>query len=131
MGFAEQGRRVVFLRPESENCGRPPLDPAAQLGHNIYRTDPAQSPLSYDQLTPASSPAGEYDQPSYGNANGFLAGGSADLSHIVYASSAAQTGDAPAGTFDKIFDWEEGTLSLVSVDASGNPLTTAADITAG
>ena len=101
---------------EDAECPLPPLDPAAEEGPNAYlETDLLSEPPSHRLLTP--EPAGA----NYGAA-------SDDFSHVVYASSGLETANAPAGAFNKLYEWDEGTIRLVSVDPSGKPFASTASI---
>jgi hypothetical protein len=115
-------RNIDFLamsRPEP-TCPLAPLDPAAQPGRNLYREDLFSTPSTFDLLGPQSVPVAvsetAYDGSSY------------DFSHVVYRSTAQQTVDAPAGSFDKLYEWDNGTPRLVSVSPAGTPFTTASTV---
>lgn len=102
---------AAFLQPENPGCQIDPLDPLAPLPQkNLYR----------ESLTP--SPNYQLLAPQYGEARYWAS--SDDFSHIVYTSRGKQTPDAPAGSAYKVFEWDEGTLRLVSRDPAGNPFTT-------
>ncbi len=130
--FAPQSfDRVAVAMPEFASCATSPLVAGAPLdSSNIYRGDLSADPSSFDDLL-SPEPSSQIRAPA------FLGGGSADFSHVVYASYDNQTPDSPTPenkNFLKLYDWEEegngdclqpgGCLSLVSVDPSGNPFTT-------
>jgi hypothetical protein len=97
--------------PEGGSCTLPPLDPAAPLPQrNFYRKNLLTPSPTYELLAPAAGISGRY------------AGSSKDFSHIVYTSPSQQTGDAPAGSFAKVFEWDNGTLRLVSRGTTGAAL---------
>jgi hypothetical protein len=134
--------RVLFLKPESEGCSIPPLDPAAPLlpgdpAFNLYLQDPTTNPSSYDLLN--SQTIKEFRSQMY-------AGGSNDFSHVVYqsyrANQTAPPDSPPEGPFKKLYDWEQegegdcaqpgGCLTLISKDTNGEPFETASTMpTAG
>jgi hypothetical protein len=71
--------------------------------HNLFLRDNATSTYQLMDLTPAGmtpKPAG-------------FEGASADFSHIVFASKAQLTPEAPAGGPDNLFEWHDGAVSLV------------------
>jgi len=125
---------------ESPECA-PPLSPAAQVApegntSDFYREDLTSSPHSYDLLTP--QPPAFHPTKAYGV-------GSDDMSHVIYSTGTNETPDA-AGTFRKLFDWEElghgncsvvsssynatigACLSLVSKDPAGNAFSTPSNL---
>ena len=131
--------RFVIRKPESAGCSIPSLDPTAPLlgvppsaqpgeaSHNLYLENPTNEPTNYQLLNP--QPGGDYVGESF-------AGGSDDLSHVVYQSRSNQTAEPdspPPGTFRKIYEWEQqgqgacaqagGCLSLLSKDLSDEPFT--------
>lgn len=113
-GFSANLDHAVIARYEGGSCPYPALDPAApQPGNNLYVGDFSSEPAGYRLLTPESVPGLELRLPS-----GIYRDASEDFSHVVYASPGQQTPDAPGGNFEKLFDWHEGTLSLVSKDTS-------------
>jgi len=109
---------AVVKKPESADCSVPPLDPAAPLPPagsataNLYREDFTSDPFGISLLAP--------------NLGDFIfGGGSDDFSHVVYVSEANQTGDSPAqGDFSKLYEWDNGSLKLVSKDPSDVPFET-------
>jgi NHL repeat-containing protein len=125
--------RYAMSTPEFASCAASPLLPGAPLeSTNIYRGDLGTTPTSFDLLTPNQSTEVTQQQT-------FPAGGSEDLSHVVFGSFTNQTFDSPPeGDYYKLYDWEEeahgdcteaspdhdpglgGCLSLVSEDPSGN-----------
>jgi hypothetical protein len=121
---------AVLPQRESASCATPPLSPDAPLpATNLYREDFTSNPTSYDLLaTQVETQDGEAE--GIALTTGTLVGGSDDFSHLVYRSRADQTADSPPGDFQKLFEWDNGTLRLVSVDPSGNPFTTTSDIAA-
>jgi hypothetical protein len=116
--------RAVDSVFESETCQVPPLDPGAPLqAHNLYRQNSTSDPLGseYDLLTPSAGDA----------VGGLFVGGSDDFSHLVYYSATNQTDppDSPAeGDFPKLYEWNEGSLRLVSKDVNDVPLTTSSNL---
>lgn len=118
---------VVFGRPEPASCPFPPLDPAApQQQTNLYRADYRSEPILYDLLTP--QPESElaeafslFQVSEYGAA-------SEDWTRLAYTSTGRQTLDAPAGNFNKVFEWHEGAFKLVSIDPEANPFTASAAV---
>jgi hypothetical protein len=116
--------RVLFRKPEYESCQFPSLDPAAPLvpngrSNNLYLQDAVADPSNFDLLN--TQPGGE-------ELGVEVIGGSDDFSHVVYRSRNNQTphpGDSPAaGDFDKLYEWDNGILRLVSRDPSNVPFTT-------
>jgi hypothetical protein len=110
---------LVTSRPEPD-CPLPPLDPAAQFGRNLYREDLLSTPSAFDLLGPQSVPVPVSDTA--------YTGSSYDFSHVVYRSIAQQTPDAPAGSFDKLYEWDNGTLRLISISPAGTAFTTASTV---
>jgi hypothetical protein len=53
-----------------------------------------------------------------------------DFSHVVYSSNLQQTPDALAG-IDQPFEWDNGTLRLVSISQAGTPFTTTSQLAGG
>lgn len=118
--------RGVIQRPESVDCPIAPLSPSAPLPQkNLYRADYGTDPTDYQLLAPAfgATPHPDSDDPS-----ATFAAASDDYSHVVYRSTGQQTADAPVGDFDKLFEWDDGTLNLVSRDTAGEPLTSASGV---
>jgi hypothetical protein len=123
-GASDDGRSVVLTRPESDSCALPPLDPAAPVpGHNLYRLDVTAPSPSYELLTPEQA-----NPPSFTTFNGEFRGGNDDFSHVIYSSRAQQSEDAPAGNFEKLFDWHDGTVDLISKNPSGAAFTTSSNL---
>jgi hypothetical protein len=122
--------RAVLGRPEYELCSVAPLDPDTPYGNVLYRADYGADPFGYDLLTPRVGNHAPGPEP-----DSFFATGDADFSHVVYQDRSAQTADASAGDFSKLYDWTEegsdgcvtpgGCLSLASIRPDGNPFTTA------
>jgi DNA-binding beta-propeller fold protein YncE len=52
--------------------------------------------------------------------NAHFQGASADLGHVIFSENARLTPDAPTGVED-LFDWDKGTLGLVTVLPDGTP----------
>lgn len=123
-GFSQDLDLAVIGHVESSSCPYPPLDPAAPMPQrNLYRADYRGASIGYDLLAPQPGFAKGLIYPT-----GRYEAGSDDLSHVVYSSAAKQTTDAPAGAFEKLYDWHEGTLSLVSRDPSGTRFTTSTTV---
>jgi hypothetical protein len=112
---------AIITQPESASCGRPPLDAAAPLpSNNLYRQDLSSDTPSFDLLT--TSPG--YPAPtSFNSLSGNYAGGSDDGSHVVFASTGAQTGDPYTldGT-QRLFLEVDGQTSLISRGVDDSPL---------
>lgn len=121
---------AAFLdRPESADCMVEPLvDPAPMPGGYAYREDLTTDPLSYHLLNP--QPGYTANSSSGSNGGGYQAA-SDEFDHIVYASPDQQTGDAPAGSFQKLYEWAGGTLRLVSKDTSNAPFATSSSVPGG
>jgi NHL repeat-containing protein len=123
--------RVAVAMPEFAGCATSPLVAGAPLNSsNVYRSDLSTSPVGLDLLSREPEDVELLIPP-------FLGGGSADFSHVVWASYTNQTPDSPTPVDTnilKLYDWEEeghgdciepgGCLSLISVDPNGNPFTT-------
>ncbi|HEV7493067.1 hypothetical protein [Baekduia sp.] len=94
----------------------PLLTPDAGLGQfNRYvqdLSDPAHP--SYQLLTP----------PSTDVCTTFVYGASADLSHVIYCSTAKLTTDAVAGA-QNLYDWVHGAFRLVSIAPDGTPMSSS------
>ncbi|HEV7771391.1 MAG TPA: hypothetical protein VGO66_12145 [Solirubrobacterales bacterium] len=111
---------------QGDDCPLPPLDPAAPTtgsGYALYRQDLRSNPFDFDLITPLALSAVISLENSPRRASS-----SFDGSHLVFTDSAQQTPDAPAGSFEKIFEWQEGTLSLVSKSTANAPLATGSAI---
>lgn len=119
--------QAVFQLPEAASCLGSLVPGAPMPETNLYRENLLASPFSYDLLTPSFNFAPKYAENQLGN---MFEGGSEDWSHLVYASTGKQTLDAatPAAGRNQLFDWHEGTLSLVSKDLSGNAFTTGSTL---
>jgi len=118
-GYSPDLDLSAFWRPDLPGCGIQPLDISAPLGTNLYRKDFSANPATYDLLTPKPLAS-----PTLVGENGVYAAASDDFSHIVYSSTGLQTKEA-TGTFHKLFEWDHGTLRLVSKDASDESFTTS------
>jgi hypothetical protein len=112
---------VLFKRSDSVGCPLPFLVPDPPLNeksvsYNFYRQDPTTDPFSYDVLN---------TQPSVpGSLGVHLAGGSDDYSHVVFKSKLNETplpDSPPLGAFEKLYEWDNGTLRLVTKDPSNEP----------
>jgi hypothetical protein len=128
VGFSPNLDLEAFIRPESSSCtAHPALDPAApQPALNLYRKNLAGASPEYALL--ASKPAAVL---KYSTLTASFAGASADFSHVVYTSTGNQTNppDSPApGSFNKVYDWHNGSPTLVSKSTGGVPLTTASSV---
>jgi NHL repeat len=117
---------LVMSRAEPE-CPLPPLDPAAQLGRNLYREDLLSTPAAFDLLTPRSGRMNALDT-RVGSM--VYVASSPDFSHVVYQSDLQQTLDAPAG-LSLPYEWDNGTLRLVSISPAGTPFTTTSGLAGG
>jgi hypothetical protein len=107
--------RFVIPHAEPAGCPFPSLDPAAPPGNNLYLADYGAEPPSFDLL-----PGG-----GTGNSTSRL-GENPD--QVVYSSESQQTPDAPAGSFDKLYEWNDGNLSLLSKDTSNVPFSDASSL---
>jgi hypothetical protein len=116
---------AAIKHPEASTCTGQPLDPAAPLpGANLYREDLTAAPAGrFQLLAPAPSFA-----PSFTAETGHYEGAGADFSRIVFTSTGQQAAGAPAGNFNKVYEWHEGVVSLVSVKQDGTPFTEAAKL---
>ena len=114
---------AVINQPETAGCQYPPLDPAAPMPSlNLYREDLTGDPLAFDLLAP--NPNADPIQSSFNRAGTFDgAAATKDFSHVVYTSSGNQTPDSPTpqGNYNKIYEWHDGTVNLVSVKPNGEP----------
>ena len=119
--------RAFLAQPETEACPFPRLDPAAPLpAKNIYREDLTTDPFSFDLLAPNQNDA---PIPSTNSPIGGFEGASDDFSHIVFNSQGNQTPDSPPqGSFPKLYDWHNGSLSLISRDVNNVPFTTGSGV---
>ena len=132
VGYSENLDFLAIVRPEASVCPYPPLDPTAPTPQsNLYRADfhevAEEGPVNYDLLAPAFGAA----EPSLKGTGGRYAGSSDDWSHVVYTSNGNQTEppDSPAaGEFAKVYDWHEGTLTLVSKSTANAPLATSSGV---
>jgi hypothetical protein len=113
--------RYYFIRNENVDCVNSALDTAAPLpSANIYLTDLGNDPAGFDLLTPQS-------HLNLGTGNGF-ADSTDDFSRVFFTSNGQQTPDAPAGFANKIFEWRDGSISLISRDTDDDPFTTASNV---
>jgi hypothetical protein len=125
-GFSRDLEFAAFGHPEGGSCPDPVLDPLAPTpATNLYRSDLRAEAPGFSLLTPQFPYS-----PSYSASSGIVAGGSDDFSHVVLGSTGRQTTDAPEGNFEKVFDWHEGQLSLVSRDPAGAPFLTKSAVVA-
>jgi hypothetical protein len=117
---------AAINRPETASCTayQPLVAHSSQPGSYLYREDLRSDPTAYDLLTP--EPAA---QPAYRSLTGQYAAASDDFSHIVYESTGNQINDptTPAGV-KRLFEWHDGSLSLVSIDPSDHAFTTPSAI---
>jgi hypothetical protein len=131
--FSQNLDQATLGQPEGDGplCSISPLDPAAPLPQrNLYRESLTTGDPGYQLLTPVLKPADS------GGIGGGAAGGavymgsSDDFSHIVYLSTGKQTPDAavPNNLLKQIFEWDHGTLRLVSKDLAGNAFTTTSEV---
>jgi sugar lactone lactonase YvrE len=129
--FSQNLDQATLGQPEGDGplCSVSPLDPAAPLPQrNLYRESLTGDP-GYQLLTPVL-------KPTKSGIGGGAAGGaeymgsSDDFGHIVYLSTGKQTPDAaaPTNTLTQIFEWDHGTLRLVSKDLAGNAFTTRSEV---
>lgn len=103
--------------PAESSCKIPPLDPnAATPGNNLYLGTLTAGSPTYQLLNPANGllVVSAFLAASYQSA-------SDDFEHVVYASTGRQTPDAPFGFSEKLYDWTENGLSLISIDPAGEP----------
>lgn len=131
---------AVFLSPnfdraavavdEAGDCAVPPLDPNAPLpGRNLYRQDMTVDPFDYELLAPRVAGAQGGSPGAAGQA--IFTTGSEDFSHIVYQSQNNQTDppDSPdPGFFSKVYEWHNGSVSLVSKDVDNVPFATPSNL---
>jgi len=115
---------AVLEQSELDGCPFGPLDPSAPApAMNVYRQDLGADPSTFS-LLPTDSQPGNTSAPSID-----FRGASEDLRHIVYSAELNQTPDSPPQEdFSKLYSWDDGATSLVSVDPAGNPFTVSADI---
>lgn len=118
--------RAAVVKPESEGCPVPPLDPAAPFPEatgsgNTYLGDFSTDPPAYSLVAPL---LGEDDAFAY------PAGGTDDFSHLVFHSSADQVNLTPPGNNEpmRIYDYHQGTRTLISVRPEGDPFDLGASI---
>lgn len=119
---------AVISRPETPSCTAYPALAAHSLepGSYLYREDLRSDPTAYDLLTPESNSTSGYSVPA-----GAYAGANDNFSRIVYQSGGNQIDDPaiPAGV-NRLFEWHDGTLSLVSREPGSNaPFATPSSIT--
>ena len=132
VGYSENLDFLAIVRPEASVCPYPPLDPTAPTPQsNLYRADfhevAEEGPVNYDLLAPTFGAA----EPSLKGTGGRYAGSSDDWSHVIYTSNGNQTEppDSPAaGEFAKVYDWHEGSLTLVSKSTANAPLATSSGV---
>jgi hypothetical protein len=118
---AEVDHAFVPVR-ESTSCATPPLSAQAPLpATNMYRADFTPSSVGYDLLAPEFDFYHELGIASF-TAN--YGAASDDFGHVFFISNGHQTADAPIGEEERLFEWDHGTVRLVSIDPSGNPFTT-------
>jgi hypothetical protein len=118
--------RAVLTQPEYATCPIPLLDPTAPAPQaNLYLADFTANPFSYQLLAPEPSANAS---PTNQTRAGQYRAGSDDRSHVVYTSTGQQTPDAPIGNFEKVFEWHDGTLSLVSRDTANAPFLMASSV---
>ncbi len=124
--FSPNLDKVAFGQPESSACSIPPLDPAATTpATNLYLGNLGAASSSYKLLSPQRNFAPPFFGLSPTSASGFAVGYSSDFSHVIFSSSGNQTSDSPTpGNFQKLYEWENGTRTLISRDTSGAPFTT-------
>ncbi|HEX5927369.1 MAG TPA: hypothetical protein VFY45_26370 [Baekduia sp.] len=92
-----------------------PLAAGAPLNtHNLYVRNNGKSP-SYELITSVAPPSAG---PSYEPA---FAAASADLSHVLFESTAALTPNAPDDGLEKLYKSVNGGLSLVGILPDGQP----------
>jgi hypothetical protein len=93
----------------------PPLIPGEPRGYaNLFRFDSTAGAFQLVNVTP------EGVQP----ANASFQGASADLSHVVFSSTALLTPEAPTpeGEFGDLYEWAAGTVRLLTVSPTGAPV---------
>jgi hypothetical protein len=120
--------RAVIPQREYPGCDTPALDPAAPLpATNLYRVDFNTDPIDYDLLVP-----GFDEQPDIQriiSLTGEYIAASDDFSHIFYGTSkgtsegTSEKLDQGGRRFTKLWEWDNGTLRLASVDPNGDPFT--------
>jgi phosphodiesterase/alkaline phosphatase D-like protein len=113
---------AAILRPETASCTVYPalVAHSSEPGKYLYREDLRSDPTAYDLLTPEPAFA-----PAYAKPTGQYAAASDDFSRIVYESTGNQMNDpaTPAGV-NRLFEWHNDTLSLVSIDPSDHAFAT-------
>jgi hypothetical protein len=120
---------AVIPQRETAGCDTPPLDPAAPVpATNLYRANFGSSPSSYDLLAPNFGPQEFGPQHALSDETGTYGGGSDDFSHVFYSSGGKQTPDSPDDGVRRLYEWDNGTLRIASVDQSGNPFTTGSSV---
>jgi hypothetical protein len=121
--------RAIFFRSEFAACPFEPqtLNPAAQTDVvNFYRGDFVAG--TYDLLAPDPS------LQTVEVADFRKLGASDDFGVVFYQSLTQQTVTgqaAPAESFSKLYEWDHGTLRLVSVMPNGSPFTESVEISYG
>jgi hypothetical protein len=115
--------RFVVRKPESPGCPIPPLDPAAPLFPggpvlNLYRQDFGTDPFNFDLLNQQTEQSSDFSSFRF-------FGGSDDFNHVVYQSAINQTPDSPVGNLEKVYEWTDGSLHLISKDPTNEPFTTS------
>ena len=120
---------LVYTWPEHENCVFPPLHPDALLpASNLYRVNLESSPRTYDLLAPERGHPNPVLE-TFALPGGVPVDASEDFSHVLYNSGGQQTPDAPLAKLEPgasgvyrghVFEWDNGTLRLVSKDKNGN-----------
>jgi hypothetical protein len=107
---------------ESESCEIEPLNSAAPLpATNLYKENFSTDPFhlsDFELLAPHRNYDFGYGQ-SYLNGTASFEGGSPDFSHVVFSSGGQQTPDTPpqgpgSSYVSRLYDWHDGTLSLIS-----------------
>jgi sugar lactone lactonase YvrE len=128
VGVSPNLDRAIIRHPEGGSCPLPPLDPAAPLpAANFYLGDYRADPVVYSLVTPKPR-----FSPNYGSPVGLdFKAGSDDFTHLVYTSTGQQSTDAPAGAFEKLFEWHDGAVKLVSKDPTNTPFSTSSSAPTG
>jgi hypothetical protein len=125
---------AVLYQPEFAGCPLPhPLVPGApEPAWNVYREDLTAAPYSYDLL--ADQPNGAIPQSTLSGPTVDFEGASEGFSHVIYTSHSNQTADSPTPedlSAPKLYDWHDGSPTLISRDTADQPFTTASGLPEG
>jgi len=94
-------------------------EPAGYI--NLYLADLASNPVSYQTISNVTPPVEPYGEGIGGSVAPKVAGASADLSHVVFQSSANLTPGATGEEQEKehVYEWAAGKLSQIDVTPAG------------